>query len=200
MSFLGWAAGAIVVSKIIKKEKQRQRAAKEGARSFLWSLENNSESYDEDDDEDDYEYERGQQEPRIPCRFVDGFSEEEFEDEIIRLKAVDTRLLLNSFHKGSADNVYEINEGDLSLEIGTNVQYAKWVNDGHKQKPGRFIPGEWNGDGKFRYIPGAKTGMVLKANYVEGKHYMENSVKIMQKMFPKLVEAKLAQWMDSYFS
>lgn len=79
MSFLGWAAGAIVVSKIIKKEKQRQRAAKEGARSFLWSLENNSESYDEDDDEDDYEYERGQQEPRIPCRFVDGFSEEEFE-------------------------------------------------------------------------------------------------------------------------
>lgn len=79
MSFLGWAAGAIVVSKIIKKEKQRQRAAKEGARSFLWSLENNSESYDEDDVEDDYEYERGQQEPRIPCRFVDGFSEEEFE-------------------------------------------------------------------------------------------------------------------------
>ena len=79
MSFLGWAAGAIVVSKIIKKEKQRQRAAEEGARSFLWSLENNSESYDEDDDEDDYEYERGQQEPRIPCRFVDGFSEEEFE-------------------------------------------------------------------------------------------------------------------------
>ena len=82
MSFLGWAAGAIVVSKIIKKEKQRQRAAEEGVRSFLRSLENKSESYDEDDDEDDdedaYEYERRQQEPRIPCRFVDGFSEEEF--------------------------------------------------------------------------------------------------------------------------
>lgn len=134
--------------------------------------------------------------------FLDGVGFEMLriiEDEIIRLQAVDTRLLLNSFHKGSADNVFELDEGDLTLEIGTNVKYAKWVNDGHKQKPGRFIPGVWS-NGKFRYQPGAKTGMVLKANYVEGKHYMENSIKIMQKMFPKLVEAKLAQWMDSYFS
>lgn len=135
--------------------------------------------------------------------FLDGVGFEMLriiEDEIIRLRAVDTRLLLNSFHKGGADNVYELNEGDLSLEIGTKVEYAKWVNDGHKQHPGRFIPGIWTGDGKFRYEPGAKTGMVLKASYVEGKHYMESSIKIMQKMFPKMVEAKISKWVNDYIS
>ena len=136
------------------------------------------------------------------AQFLDGIGFEMLrviEDEIIRLNAVDTRLLLNSFHKGSQVNLYELNEADLSLEIGTNVEYAQWVNDGHKQQPGRFIPGVWNG-GKFRYQPGAKTGMVLKASWVDGKHYMENSVKIMEKMFPKLVEAKLTQWLNEYFS
>ena len=135
--------------------------------------------------------------------FLDGIGFEMLrviEDEIIRLKAVDTRLLLNSFHKGGANNVYELREADLTLEIGTNVEYAQWVNDGHKQTPGRFIPGEWNGDGKFRYIPGAKTGMVLKASWVDGRHYIEHSVVIMEKMSPKLIEAKLAQWFNEYFS
>ena len=135
--------------------------------------------------------------------FLDGLGFEMLrivEDEIVRLRAIDTRLLLNSFHKGGADNVYELNEGDLTLEIGTNVKYAKWVNDGHKQQPGRFIPGVWNNDGKFRYQPGAKTGMVLKANFVEGRHYWENSIKIMEKIFPKALEKRVSQWVENYFS
>jgi len=122
------------------------------------------------------------------------------EDEIIRLKVVDTRLLLNSFHRGSEDNVYELDEGDLSLEIGTNVKYAGWVNDGHRQKPGRFIPGTWNGDGKFRYDPSADTGMVLKERWVEGKHYIEDAVKIMEKKFPQALNRFIDNWLKSYFS
>ena len=54
----------------------------------------------------------------------------------------------------------------------SQLEYAKWVNEGHSQEPGRFIPGEWNGN-KFDYKPGAKTGMVLKASFVEGLHFME---------------------------
>lgn len=140
--------------------------------------------------------------------FLDGIGFEMLrliEDEIVRLKAVDTRLLLNSFHKGGADNVYELNEGDLTLEIGTNVEYAKWVNDGHKQQPGRFIPGDVKTDGngkiiEFHYRPGAKTGMVLKANYVEGKHYMEHAIDAIEKIFPKALEKRVNQWMENYFS
>ncbi len=122
------------------------------------------------------------------------------EDEIIRLKVVDTGLLLDSFHKGSENNVYELNEGDLSLEIGTNVEYAGWVNDGHSQTPGRFIPGTWNGDGKFQYDPSADTGMVLKASRVDGKHYLEHAVTTMEKKFPQALERFIDNWLKSYFS
>ena len=38
------------------------------------------------------------------------------EDEIIRLQVVDTRLLLHSFHKGSDQNLWELDEGDLTLD------------------------------------------------------------------------------------
>ena len=68
------------------------------------------------------------------------------QDEIVRKKVMDTRLLLASFQKGSEENVWELTDGGLTLEVGTNVEYAKWVENGHKQQPGRFIPGYWEGD------------------------------------------------------
>ena len=64
---------------------------------------------------------------------------------------------------------------DDSITIQSPAAYARWVNDGHPQQPGRFIPGVWNGD-KFEYIPKNKTGMVLKASHVEGKHFVEDSI------------------------
>lgn len=120
------------------------------------------------------------------------------EDEIIRMKVVDTRLLLTSFHKGGPEGVWELNEGDLTLEVGTNVKYAQWVNDGHHQTPGRYIPGEWHGS-RFVYMPEADTGMVLKAEWVEGKHFMETSVRALERMFPRFMEAKMKEWLESYF-
>lgn len=97
------------------------------------------------------------------------------QEEIIARNVVYMRRLLGSFYKGGKDNIFEIGDGGLSLEIGTNVEYAKYVEDGHAQEIGRFIPGVWNGD-KFTFIKGAKdkgitTGMVLKAEWVPGKHY-----------------------------
>ena len=59
--------------------------------------------------------------------------------------------------------------------IQSPAAYGRWVNDGHSQQPGRFIPGSWQGD-KFRYNPKAKTGMVLKKSHVSGKHFVERSI------------------------
>ena len=45
--------------------------------------------------------------------FLEGIADEFLrivEDEIIRTQTVDTRLLLNSFHKGERDNLYETRE------------------------------------------------------------------------------------------
>jgi len=130
------------------------------------------------------------------------------EDEIIRLKVMDTRLLLASFHEGGDGNVWEISDGGLTLEVGTNVKYASYVNDGHWLNPEgvahRFVPGDvvLGADGKiikFTYNPDAKTGMALKQKWIEGKHYWESAVRIFEKMFPGILEAKMQGWLDKYF-
>ena len=125
------------------------------------------------------------------------------QDEIIRRKVVDTRLLLHSFSKGDGNNVWKLSSGNLTLEVGTNVQYASYVNDGHWTNPKgvatRWVPGVWNGS-HFEYSPGAKTGMLLKQHWVTGKHYWEGAIRILEKMFPQLMEAKLQQWINNYFS
>ena len=67
-------------------------------------------------------------------RFLEGLGYEFLrilQDEIVRRKVMDTRLLLASFEKGSNGNVWNIQEGGLVLEVGTNVDYASYVNDGH---------------------------------------------------------------------
>lgn len=124
------------------------------------------------------------------------------EEEIIARKVMRTRNLLKSFHKGGNDNVFEMNEGNLTLEVGTNVTYAAYVNDGHwtcaKGEEKRFVPGYWKDD-EFIYDPSASEGMVLKQKWVEGKHYWEASLKIMEKVLPNYLDEKLQQWLDNYF-
>ena len=123
-------------------------------------------------------------------------------DEIIRRKVVDTQKLLGSFRKGGDGNVWEVTDDGLTLEIGTNVEHARHVNDGHWANPGgvasRFVPGVWAGD-RFIYQPGAKTGMVLKQQWVDGKKYWEASLRIIEKMIPGLLEERIQQWLDNYF-
>ena len=99
-----------------------------------------------------------------------------------------------------------LDENGLTLEVGTNVEYAKFVNDGHWTNPKgierRFVPGHWekaNGKDRFIYTPGEKTGMVLKMKWVEGSHYWESSIRILEKLYPELLEKKLQSWLDEYF-
>lgn len=117
---------------------------------------------------------------------------------IQRANNIDRGKLLASFTKGGPGNIYELNLGGFTLTIGTSVKYAKWVNDGHKQRPGRFIPGVWEGN-HFRYIPGAKTGMVLKASFVEGSHFFDKSVDVLKRMFPEMAEKSFDQFFRRYF-
>ena len=62
------------------------------------------------------------------------------------------------------------------VDIRSPATYAGFVNDGHSQTPGRFIPGTWK-NGKFRYDRNAKTGMVLKASHVKGQKFVERSIQ-----------------------
>lgn len=124
------------------------------------------------------------------------------QDEIVRRKVLDSRLLLASFEKGNDGNVWELTDGGLTLEVGTNLDYAGYVNDGHwtntKGVLRRWVPGYWEGD-RFIYDPGAETGMLLKQHWVEGKHYFESALRIYEKIFQASAEAKLQEWIDKYF-
>lgn len=114
--------------------------------------------------------------------------------EIIAAGNVDTGRLLRSFKKGNSDNVWELNEGSLTLVVGTNVEYASFVNDGHFQSH-RFVPGVFRG-GKFVYVPGADTGMALKAKFVEGSHFWDHALTIYEKMFYKKLDKKLQEYLN----
>ena len=124
------------------------------------------------------------------------------QDEIIRKQTVDTRLLLNSFSKGEQDNVFVLNEGSMTIEVGTNVKYAEYADKGHWLNPKgvntRFVPGYWQGE-HFIYEPGAKTGMLLKQKWIEGSHYWGDAVRCIEDMLPGLMEQKMEQWLQQFF-
>ena len=138
-------------------------------------------------------------------QFMEGLGNEFLrilQDEIVRRQVIDSRLLLASFEKGNDQNVWEISDGGLTLEVGTNVEYAGYVNDGHwtntKGVERRFVPGYWEGD-RFIYDRSAEGGMMLKQHWVEGAHYLESALRILDRIYPELLERKMQQWLDSYF-
>lgn len=73
--------------------------------------------------------------------------------------------------------------------------YALWVNDGHRQRPGRFIPGYWEGT-HFRYDPNADGGMVLKKPWVQGRFFVEKSVLQIENsvVIEKIINTQLKKW------
>ena len=73
--------------------------------------------------------------------------------------------------------------------------YALWVNDGHRQRPGRFIPGYWEGK-HFRYDPNADGGMVLKKSWVDGKFFVEKSILQVENsaVIEKIINKQLKDW------
>ena len=111
------------------------------------------------------------------------------QDEIVRRKVIDTRLLLASFEKGSAGNIWEIADGGLTLEVG------HWTNS--KGVAQRWVPGYWEGD-RFIYDPAAKTGMLLKQKWVKGNPYFDSAIRIYNKIFQASLEVKLEEWLDKY--
>ena len=122
-------------------------------------------------------------------------------DQIIEHNAMNSRLLLNSFKMGTKEHneygVWEIKEGGLTLEVGTNVHYANIVNkgfwtsnektertrilnDGHRA---RFVPGYWVGD-NFVHDPKANEGMMLREQKVAAKPYWGDAINMFERLFP----------------
>ena len=85
----------------------------------------------------------------------------------------DTWQLIN----GWDDNDFAVVnvEGGFEVCLVNRTEYATWVNDGHRQRPGRFIPGHFIG-GRFYYDRTAEGGIVLKAPFVKERLFVEKGI------------------------
>lgn len=106
--------------------------------------------------------------------------------EISPLIPVDTSRLVSSFQVG----VVTPNEA----EIGTNVEYALYVNDGHVQHR-RFLPISYlSAGGRGKYIqPGNTKGIMLKEKYIPGKHFLENGMRQAEPWLKTIGESFMQQ-------
>jgi len=106
--------------------------------------------------------------------------------EISPLIPVDTSRLVSSFQVG----VVTPNEA----EIGTNVEYALYVNDGHVQHR-RFLPISYlSAGGRGKYIqPGNTKGIMLKEKYISGKHFLENGMRQAEPRLKTIGESFMQQ-------
>lgn len=84
------------------------------------------------------------------------------------------------------------------ITVINGLEYASYVEYGHRQQPGRFIPGHWEGE-RFIYNPDEEGGMVLKAGWVEGRKMLTISVQEIERMAPALLERKLQQLLKGVF-
>lgn len=135
------------------------------------------------------------------------------QDEFInRNKNTGYGQLLNSFVKEDANNIWRYAGSSLTLEIGSSLEYAGYVNDGHRTldptkdkyftltsgEKARFVPGYWQGQ-RFIYDPAAEGGMLLKYHWVEGLHFWEAAMQCMERLCPEFLERRLQEWLDNYF-
>lgn len=148
--------------------------------------------------------------------FLEGLGEEFLrivQDEFInRNRNTGYGQLVSSFTRDGMNNIWRYEDDSLTLEIGSSLEYASYVNDGHRTfdpsrtkhitlKNGelaRYVPGYWQGS-RFIYDPSSDKFMILKYHWVEGLHFWEAALHAMEHICPAVLEAKLQQWLDSYF-
>lgn len=65
----------------------------------------------------------------------------------------------------------------FEMDLSNNLEYADYVEYGHRQEPGRFVPA---------------IGKRLKANYVSGYYMLRDSTNRLEESLPKSLEEAIA--------
>jgi hypothetical protein len=106
-----------------------------------------------------------------------------YHEEVIPHIPVDTSRLV--------DNFFVFGEGIPQdyVEVGTNVKYALFVNDGHIQHR-RFLPAErLSAGGRTKYLKGNSKGIMLSERYVAGKFFMEKGMTDAKPRLERLINS-----------
>lgn len=97
----------------------------------------------------------------------------DWRDDVRANTPVDTGDLRSSWIFAGVEKSGFIFEMDLS----NNLEYADYVEYGHRQEPGRFVPA---------------IGKRLKANYVSGYYMLRDGTNRLEESLPKSLEEAIA--------
>ena len=79
------------------------------------------------------------------------------------------------------------------VEVGTNVEYALYVNDGHVQRK-RFLPADrLTAGGRSKYLKNGAKGIMLSEKYVRGAFFMEKGFNDAEPRLERLVNSFMQQ-------
>lgn len=108
--------------------------------------------------------------------------------EIIPNVPVDTSRLV--------DSLFVFGDGIPQdyVEVGTNVEHALYVNDGHVQHR-RFLPADkLTVGGKTKYLKNSnQKGIMLSERYVNGAFFMEKGMQSAKPRLERLAESFMRQ-------
>ena len=93
------------------------------------------------------------------------------------------------------DSIFVVEDGIPQdyVEVGTNVEYALYVNDGHVQHR-RFLPAEkLSAGGRAKYLKDGSKGIMLSERYVSGSFVMEKGFNDAKPRLERLVESFMLQ-------
>ncbi len=78
----------------------------------------------------------------------------------------------------------EVGVDGYTIEIKNTVEYASYVEHGHRQTPGRYVPA---------------IGKRLKANWVEGKHFQRDSETALDGVAKTYLQSLLDAYLGGVF-
>ncbi|WP_400162920.1 HK97 gp10 family phage protein [Brevibacillus sp. TJ4] len=110
-------------------------------------------------------------------------------------------VLRESLMVGNPDNIFDLILRGTKAEItvGTNLEYARYVEEGFTQRKGQFVPGYWDKE-KFIYAPDHPGGMVLKGKRIPGVHYLARSEAEVESVMDELIKEELDDLARRLFS
>lgn len=113
-------------------------------------------------------------------RYIEGFLTEMGQRALTKTKKrtpVDTGYMKANWY---LSNVYRKSDSELYVVLYNLAEYSSYVEYGHLQEPGRFVP---------------KIGKRLKADYVPGRYMATISIHEIEKEMPKRYRAALKNFL-----
>lgn len=87
---------------------------------------------------------------------------------------------------------YQLNNTSGKVEVFNTSSYASFLNDGHRQEVGRFLP--WIGQSKGGVMQGGR----LKKPWVDGAYMHEKAEKVVNKNAKRIMEITLKKWIKDH--